>query len=179
MPPRNPTAIQLDFPELTADLISQLRLTGTIGLLDFVPTVLPVFIIGDRDLQIEANPPTYQPAEVFSASSNVLGAGAVILDTGQLAAGVHDISWGLSITALTALTNVSLQHRNAANTATLAEWHHQCLTTATEGDQFSSPPIFGINIGLNERLRWVNSVVQASASRAVSVWMIAARRPIP
>lgn len=156
MPPRNPNKIQLDFPELTADLISQLKLVGTVGLLDFAATVSPVFIIGDRDLTVKALAPVYQSSEVFHASSANPGVNGILADTGQLAAGSYDIfaeiAWVGSTTVKTA--GFRLQHRNASDNGTLATLSESLPPTADAHGQLVFPAT-GYKIGLNERLRYI------------------------
>ncbi len=177
MPPRDPAKIQLDFPLLTADLIDQLNLVGTIGLLDFAPTVLPVFIIGDRDLSVDAIAPTFTSSQIFSAFVGAPVANAVVLDTGELPAGTYDVFGQISFNGgAVGASHLELQLRNAANAATLAVLGDVTTTIASNsgGEQF---PIVGLEIAADERLR-VQMLV-TTGPPAVSATIGARLRPVP
>lgn len=173
MPPRDPTKIQLDFPLLVADLIEQLSLTGAVGLLDFAPTVVPVFIVGDRDLEVEAVAPVFQSTEIFSGDAANPVAGAVIVDTGQLPAGDYDVQLHghLAVTA-GGPQRVLFAHRNAANTADLAIFSIPMANTAANSWSWS----FGYRLATNERLR-LSAAVNTTGRVAGEIF--ARRRPQP
>lgn len=150
MPDRDPSKVQLDFPLLNADLIRQLRLTGQIGVMDFDPVVRPVFIIGDRGISIEVEQPVYEPAGIIDGSVNNAVAGSVLLDTGQLAGGIFDFKIYMSASLTTGAPNlVQVQHRNAANTATLDAWEAAITHNSTMIWDYE----FALLIALNERIR--------------------------
>lgn len=153
MPPRDHTKIQLDFPELVADMIEQLSLVGTVGLLDFAPTVLPVFIIGDRDLSVEANAPVFTSPEVFNGFAAAPAVNAIVVDTGQLVAGQFDLFAAISVMG-TGLGggHLELQHRNAANDATLAVLLDQPFNAIQNTSNIVLAPM-GYTLAENERLR--------------------------
>ncbi len=178
MPPRDPSKIQLDFPQLTADLIAQLNLIGTVGLLDFAPTVLPVFIIGDRDLTVDAVPVAYAAAEIFSGAATSPSVNDIIADTGQLPAGTYDVFAQIhsASSALVGPAHAALQHRNAANTATLATLADAAFTTTVLE---SAVRISGLGyiLSANERLRII--LLAQNMSGFLSGVIGARLRPIP
>lgn len=159
MPPRDPTKVQLDFPILQADLIRTLRLVGQIGLLDFDPVVRPTFIVGSRGLSIEQEQPLYLPAEIFQEEVINPAVNAIFADTGQLPAGDYDIQAWMSVSQTVGLDNsIQLQHRNAANTATLTSWF-MFASVATTNNFHAN---FGLRLAEDERFRVLSSVVQTS-----------------
>ena len=173
MPPRDPTRPQLDFPQLTADLIDKLRLVGTIGLLDFEPSVQPVFLVGERDIAFNLQQQVLQTGEFHSGIALNPIVNAVIVDTGQLVAGDFDI-W-LSMTTTAGNTPVlQYQHRNAANTVTLAD-----IPLAVGEDSGASFNLsFAVKVSTNERLRILNTQAILVAGHAVGSIM-ARRRLTP
>lgn len=178
MPPRDPAKVQLDNPLLVADLIAQLNLQGAVGVLDFDSVVRPVYIVGDRDLSVDADPPTFQSAEFFTGSVANPVANVVLVDTGALAAGIFDvfasISWAGTAAAFGA--GFRIVHRNAANTATLATLAENVPSNvATLGNQFL--PVFGYTIALNERLQWLSTASNLTGHAAALIG--AALRPTP
>lgn len=159
MPPRDPGKVQLDFPLLTADLIAQLRLTGTIGLMDFDPTVRPVFIVGDRDLEVEAVAPVVTPAQITNGAANNPAANQVIVDTGQLPAGNYDILLLMSARFSLLGGETIWEHRDAANAVTLSAW---AIETGTDF-ALSQSLTFSMSIVEDERLRMISG--QAGTGR--------------
>lgn len=179
MPVRDPTKTQLDNPQLVADLINELQIIGTIGLLDFIPAVNPVFIVGSRGLAINVELPVFQSAELFDGSGANQVAGTILADTGQLAAGDYDIWANLGVAGVSTPGNtgqVVLQHRNAANAATLATIVQVGLFTSA-GVVFGSLPLTGYQIAQDERIR--ASVVGATISGIAHCSMGVRRRPTP
>lgn len=178
MPPRDPSKIQLDFPLLTADLIEQLNLIGTIGLLDFAPTVIPVYIIGDRDLSVDAVAPAWTSAQIVEGFDTDPGFVDTIVDTGQLPAGTYDIFGAIGTKATgAAASRIELQHRNAANSATVQILLSMPFTT-TPSDTHATLAPMGYVIAANERLRVAlpGSVNSTGPVSAVIGFRI---RPIP
>lgn len=177
MPPRDPSKIQLDFPQLTADVIDQLNLVGTVGLLDFAPTVLPVFIIGDRDLSVDASPPVYTSAQIFTGSVFNPAAASVMATTGPLPAGTYDVFGQIGFTGgSVAAGQVQMQHRNAADAVNLAIMAELALDGGTGRVAVARMSPIGYVIAENERIR-----VQISTLGAGKFWaqIFAAIRPIP
>ena len=178
MPPRDPNKIQLDFPQLTADLIDQLNLIGTVGLLDFAPTVLPVFIIGDRDLSVDAVQPVFTSANISGGTASNPAINTIITDTGPLPAGDYDLFGEISYAGSGSLGGtVELQHRNAANAANLAIVSRVAAMAGIGVLGFSRLPLIGYRIAANERFR-IQNVVGAIAG-TVSGLIAARLRPIP
>jgi len=177
MPPRDPSLNQSDFPQLVADLIEQLKITGGVGLLDFDPTIRPVFIVGSRGLTIAAEQPSFQSAEVFSDSVVTPDANEVIVDTGQLAAGIFDVILTFGWHDMTANGQQQLQHRNAANNANLATWE---FVSKNVIGMFNVVPLrFAYQVAEDERLRFVNIVNQTDGSSELAATLMATRRTVP
>jgi len=174
MPPRNPTVVQLDFPVLTADLIDQLNLIGQVGLLDFEPSVRPVFIVGSRGLEVVSEQPVFTTSQVFSAQLLNPGANAVVADTGQLPAGNYDIKCWMALFINTGSGFLELEHRNAGNTATLASWF---LPNVNVDGSLSENYEFAIVVAEDERLRIFCPAALSSAR--VSGTIMARLRPSP
>jgi len=176
MPPRDPNVVQLDFPQLTSDLINELSLVGTIGLLNFLPEVRPTFIIGSRGLTAVVNDITYEPAEIFDGTIlTPVGANEIVADTGALAAGDFDVKiWAsLAVDAASGNTEtILIQHRNAANNANLSEWRSE----ANIGGQSDISIDIALLIALNERLRIVNRI---TFTGRISGTIAAKRRVVP
>jgi len=177
LPPRDPSKIQLDFPQLIADVIADLNLVGTVGLLDFAPTVLPVYIIGDRDLTVDSVPVAFRSAEIFSGFNAAAGIAAVIADTGALPAGTYDIFAKINLAGSTAaVAHAEVQHRNAANAATLAVLA-DVPTTSTVTSGNASILHSGYVLAGSERIR-IQMLVAALSGGITGV--IGARlRPVP
>jgi len=177
---RDASRVQLDFPDLVADLIRQLRLTGTLGLLELSDQVTPVYIVAQREgaLQVTVAPITFESAEITQGDAWSPAAFTVIADTGALAAGTYDLQLQLSITADAALVGgpLVIEHRNAANLVTLATLLSlhvgvSDIAAATES------PIFSYVLALNERLRIVTG--STAWIGGVTGHIYAALRPTP
>lgn len=158
MAERDPNRVQLDFPQLVADLIRQLRLTGTVGLLELTDQVTPVYIVAQRAgaLSITTSPPIFSSASLFAAQSNNPGINTIVLDTGPLPAGDYDVYAHISASgrATTIGSAVVIEHRDAANAVNLA-----ILLNAPWGlvEAYSHSTLAPIRytLALNERLRVV------------------------
>ena len=171
MPPRDVLITQLDNPDLVADLISELRIIGTVGLLGFEPSVVPTFIVGSRGLTVTAVQVDFLPAQIFSAQSNNPAANAIITDTGPLPAGSYDIKFALSnaITVMAVPGSTTFEHRDAANAASLYNWD---LTGASGVFSGSMVVEYAAVLAENERLR----VRQTQAFTGSVAGTIAAKR---
>lgn len=179
MAPRDPTKPQLDFPALVADLIEELRLTGQVGLLDFLDAVRPVYIVAAREgaLAFSATGPTFTSAGITGTSADNPALNVIVGDTGPLAAGDYDIWANMSMAiATTGIGPIELQHRNAANTATLAVLLH---LHGRAGDKTLSNqlPLIGYTVGLNERFRF--QVLVAGIAGSVGTVIGLQIRPTP
>lgn len=176
---RDPTRPQLDFPDLIADLITQLRLIGQVGLLNFSDQVIPTFLIGSRGINFGGDLPTFASAAVFGASAALPAANTVISDTGALPAGTYDLmaSVGYAGSIGVGTGTVELEHRNAANTVTLARMAVM-VVHAVNHTQNIDVPLMGYSIGLNERFR-VISPGTAMGAGGISSTIYAQIRPTP
>jgi len=179
MADRNANRPQLDFPQLTADIIRQLRLTGQIGLLEFSDQVAPVYIVAQREgaLDLVTNLPAFTSASMVDGSVFDPVAGTVIVDTGPLPAGTYDIFGSIRGTGVSLVTGatIELEHRNAANAATLAVLLNGTLTTGT-GFPTAALPLIGYVLALNERLRIITDTSLAGQFAGVIGTLI---RPTP
>jgi len=151
---RDPTRPQLEFPELVAELITLLRLTGQVGRLNFSDEVIPAFLIGSRGINFGGDLPAFTSAAVFDGSFGDPAANTVIADTGPLPAGTYDVQASLFGTGTVPTTPqvFDLQHRDAANLANLATLMFTVIT-ATEHTFAAVLPLTGYVLGLNERIR--------------------------
>lgn len=173
MPLRDPNAIQLDFPLLTADLIRQLNLIGTVGLLNFDPVVRPVFIVGDRDLTVQSVEPAFTPGQITTGEANNPAVNTVVADSLELPVGEYDVFFLVSITASVHLAaSDSFQHRNAANAATLNAWNITSTAPVTE-HLFMK---LALVIAEDERLRFITGT---GITGNVSVTIGHRIRPVP
>lgn len=180
MATRDASTPQLDFPQLVADLITTLQLTGQLGVLNMGDTVIPTISVGNvRPVTAVFLPVTFASAEILSATFDNPAGGQVIGDTGVLAAGTYDIWAHISTSGLVsagAAGPVTLEHRNAANNATLAT----LLSNSKRGsshEQFSHLDVIGYVIGLNERLRFI--FTGGTTSMFVATELGFAIRPTP
>ncbi len=161
MAERDASRVQLDFPQLTADIIAQLRLTGVVGLLDFLDQIRPVYIVASRAgaLALTADLPLFASAQITSGAAANPAANTVIGDTGALPAGDYDIFASISMSGLVAVglnTLVALQHRDAADAATLATLLTASYNSAANLAMPAQLPLTGYTIALDERFRFIN-----------------------
>lgn len=155
MAQRDASAVQLDFPELTADIIAALRLTGTLGLFNMSDTVIPVISVGNvRPQTFSFTPVIFESSEVVFGQAIDPLANVVLADTGSLAAGTYDIQGSLSYhgNSTAVGTAMVIEHRDAANAVTLATLLSLSSTTIKLAQSIVLP-LMGYVIGLNERLR--------------------------
>jgi len=176
---RNPAIPQLDFPQLTADIIRQLRLTGTLGLFNMSDVVNPVYIVAAREgaLNVVATTPVFGSGEIFTGFASVPAANAIVIDTGQLPAGDYDIFGSIAYSGTgTANGHIELQHRNAANAATLAVLIDSPNSGRSSAIEIALP-LTGYTLALNERLRV--QLLLAGNSGSVTGIIGARIRPTP
>lgn len=149
-------------PELTANLTRLLSITGPLGVLKVLDTIVPVVSLGDVvQPTITVVTPSFRSSDIFSAGVQVgQDAGTVLADTGQLAAGTYDVKVLIASASPTSLQEVDMEHRNAANAANLAVWPHYVVNDGRGPWAYE----FGYVLALNERLRAVQ-VVADSAGR--------------
>jgi len=180
MAERNQNIVQLDFPELTNDLIEQLQLKGVVGLLDFLDTVQPTYIVAARPglslATFEA--PIFASAEVFSGHAADPVANTVIADTGQLAAGTYNVQAQIGWTGLPALDGFfEIQHRNAANAATLSRMLIIPADPTFNSNLNALLPLIGYTIALNERIRAISPTSNTTGDLSATIY--ASVRPVP
>ena len=179
MAPRDPTLPQLDFPQLTADIIRQLRLTGQVGLLNFLDSIRPVYIVAQREgaLSITVTPPIFTSADITDATANNPAVNAITGDTGPLPAGNYDVFASITQSGTLILNGtVQLQHRDAANAVTLAVLINIAIDGAGFGHQDDLAPIV-YTLALNERLRVQN--LGGAIVGVISTVIAAKIRPTP
>ncbi len=179
---RDASIVQLDFPQLVADLITTLRLTGALGVLNLSDTVIPVISVGDvRPPTFSFTPVTFSSGEIVSGFLHDAPGNTVIADNAPLVAGTYDLHLFLSNAGINpiALTRpLEVQHRNAANTVTLAVLLSLATPSTSSGPGSAQTSIFGYVIGSAERLR-VQSPNLAVSGGGVSGIIYAAIRPTP
>ncbi len=163
-------------PALQAAVIRQFNLRGALSPFELTEKVVPIFdigqlvgaaptvvttLVGSQGIRVgTANAGVYLPVggirrndgDITNSGATVNpAAAAVIVDTGQLAAGTHFfhaiINWNAAI------LDFQIEWRNAANAATLALWGFQ-VGTGQPSVQFGPHPL---NIATNERLRVVTA----------------------
>jgi len=153
VPSRDPSVVQADFPVLVADLINQLQLVGTVGLLNFLPEIRPTFIVGSRGLTLEPQPTVFLSSQVFTGEVTNPAGNVIIIDTGPLPEGDYDVVATLSAAATAGVTSRnSLEHRNAANAATVSDF----FSFVTPTGEMNYSITIALRVLLNERLRWFN-----------------------
>ena len=183
MPPRDPGKSQLDFPLLIADLIRELRLLGApIGLLDFNPSVQPVYIVSARGgaLDVLASQPVFESSEIFSDTVSSPLVDAVLADTGQLPAGTYDIQAFMSRSASGAAGGnriIEFQHRNAANAANLSAIGTGVMSDVTMFDTVNRSFQFATVLALDERIRFQNLL--GTTPGQVTTTIMVSRRVVP
>jgi len=170
----DPSIPQVNDPELEADLIRVLSVVGRVGKLRVADIVIPTVSLGNVVQQtVEVRQPAFTSSNIFSAGAQVAAAiNTVHADTTALAAGTYDVKIIIRAGAALFAMVFQVQHRNAANTANLAQWDF-----VPEGDNGSilvANETFGYELGLNERIRILN-LTAMTAGRA-SVATIFARR---
>lgn len=176
---RDPTRPQLEFPELVAELITQLRLSGQVGRLNFSDEVIPAFLIGSRGINFGGDLPVFNSAAVFQGDAILPGANFILVDTGPLPAGDYDMMLTMSLFGNTAggTGTMQLQHRNAANAATLANMM-AIPVSGTFREMDTTLPLMAYTLGLNERLR-VASAGVAMTVGSLSATLFVRIRPTP
>lgn len=164
MAERDPNVAQVDDPVLQADLLRVLRVRGPLGILNVPDLVMPVVLMGSvRPFDFVVLQPAYAPGNVSSDTAVAPAVNTVLADTGALAAGTYDFQAFLNYGALaTTQRAVELQHRNAANAASLAVWRQEYGLNPVPR-HFS----FAVIVAANERLRF-ETLSAFGAGEAVS-----------
>ena len=179
MAPRDGLRPQIDFPQLIADVIRDLNVRGPLGVLNLSDEVRPVFIIGARGLTVTSNAIAFTSADINFGDVTSPVAGTVVVDTGPLAAGTYDclLQFSANMT-IGGVSPIRAEHRNAANSATLATLASLLMVSGVPSDGQVWTPLFGYEIALNERLRLVSPAFNSTGGgMAGSIW--AHRRVVP
>lgn len=121
----NPRVPQVNDPELEAALNRVLRIIGPMGKLNVADTVVPVVNLVDVTTPtILVETPAFTTGEQFGGAE-ISGpvAGQIFADTLGLTAGTYDVIVILGNTDNSSDKSFTIQHRNAADSANLFEWH--------------------------------------------------------
>jgi len=172
------TVPQVNDAELEVGLIRALSVVGQIGKLRVLDIVIPTISLGDViQPTVEVRSPSYRSTDVFSAGVQIApAAGAVLADTTGLAEGIYDVQYYLTTTDTAGTRLLALEHRNAANTATLATW--EFIVYDALGN-VSRPWVLNplaYEIAANERLRIVVGAVAIAAGVPAVATIFARRR---
>ncbi len=110
--------------QFVADLIRDLQVVGTLGVLNVSDGIVPVYLLGQRTaFQFEVQDPFYAAGEVFTEDEQTNPAANFILaDTGQLPAGTYDLIYTVNQSSAAVDMSARFQHRNAANAADINSW---------------------------------------------------------
>jgi len=160
----DPNVPQVNDPELEANILRELSIVGQLGKLRVLDVVLPTFSLGNVIQQtVEVLTPSFRSTDIFSGGQLVApAAGAVLADTAALPAGTYDVKMGFSSDDGANQNEIQVQHRNAANTATLAVYS---LVSATGRVGIAQTWWeYGYELAINERLRIVNVLVSAAGT---------------
>ena len=148
-------------------MIADLKLSGTVGLLDFLTAVRPIYIVGTRAGGLVATvvPPTFGSADIFSGFATGPAANTVIVDTGQLPAGNYDVIAMAALGSDSSAGEFRLEHRNAANAANLATWPITRRTGAADGTSLNGmfPLSMRYTLAADERLRFFTTFISGAS----------------
>lgn len=139
---------------------------------DLINTVQPVSIV-DSDIVIPASI-TPQLMDIPFTAGDVVGAGAgaILADTGALAAGNYQvlIQYGTDNSgAIT--TSLLFQRRDAANAANRWELRATCNSGAAVSPfSWMCQPFF-VTLADNERIRVVNQIAAALLTQKANIWI--------
>lgn len=149
----DPNTPQVIDPERVVDLTRLLQIRGPLGVLNVLDTIVPVVNMGDVVTRtVTVLQPAFRSTDVFSAGEqNGAPLNTVHADTGALPEGTYDIFLDVS-PVITDSLRWKIQHRNADNTANLAEWSH--LVVSGSGAPYQQG--LGYEVSINERLRILN-----------------------
>lgn len=174
MAERIPGAPQIDDPQILADFIRAIPIRGKLGELNVLDVLLPTFQIGTlTPVQVTLQQPSFGSAFLFSAGHQVaVAANFVHADTLGLPAGTYEVMFGISTGGESGNIPWTVEHRNAANTVTLASLP---LVTEAEGN-VHGPFALAYDFGATERLRIVNGTLFGGGSRSAA-WIYARIRP--
>jgi len=161
--------------DLKVQMIRDLEVVGPVDDLELIPAILPVISLGSVVQQTTLIlQPAFRSTDLFSAGEvDNVAAGAVLADTGQMAAGIFDVTIGMGF-ATGIQTRFAFEHRDAADAATLATIPFVGFTGSPGGNWMGES--FGYEVALNERLRIV-TVALLGAGQIVGAYVMARIRP--
>ncbi len=160
---------------LIAELLEFLSVRGRLGRLPLADLVVPVINLGDvRTANVDVLQPAFRSLDIFSAGPQTApGAGTVLADTTAVPLGTYDCKvFGRSNSGAGFTETIRVQHRDAANAATLAEWDIGLINGPGDAIVNSGLENFAYELALNERLRIVNPVA-GQAGREYSATIFA------
>lgn len=172
MADKDPNLPQSADPELQANLVRLLRVQGPLGELNVLDVIIPTVTMGQVvPLDVQVRQPRFRSTDVFSVGF-LQGAAidTIHADTGQLAAGDYDIQLYISPNSSTD-SIWRVEHRNAANNATLAQWGTTSPINASQNLQQT----LAYELGDNERLRILNGTTIPPGA-FTTAWIFARRR---
>ena len=164
----DPNVPIVDDPELEANLVRDLSIIGRIGRLRVLDLVMPTISLGSVvQSTVEVRQASFRSTDVHSNGMQAApAAGAVLADTGQLAAGIYDcIIYAWSNQNSNTARRIDIEHRNAANAANLAVWAHAVSQAGGSLEHTVWPPYaFGYEVATNERLRAITPVAGSAGT---------------
>lgn len=153
----DPTKPQVTDPVTVADLARLLSIRGSLGVLDVADIIVPTISVGSlAPISVAIRQPAYRSTDVFSAGVlTAAAAGAIQADTTALPAGTYDVQlYMLPSAGLVGPLEMEVQHRDAADAATLAVWTF-LIGSGVDGAGRQDQN-FAYELANNERLRIVN-----------------------
>ena len=160
-----PGVPQVDDPELLAAIVRALAIKGPLGRLNVSDLVVPAIIVAD------VSDPSWAPTQIHSNGIQVAPvAGVILVDTGPLAAGIHDLKIILTSNDIATVNSVTVVHRNFDDTGTV-----EIIDLAI--GQNGSPLIldYATSFVAGERIRIILLLAGAALSRYSAIVMAARR----
>jgi len=170
----DPNTPQVVDPERVVDLTRLLQIRGPLGVLNVLDTIVPVVNMGDVVARsITVNQPAFRSTDIFSAGVLLAPAvGTVLADTLALPEGTYDVQLQMSSNSANTFSDAfEVQHRNAADNANLATWSF-LIATAPDRTTGYAQQAFAYELGINERLRIINTLI-GEAGRAFACTIFA------
>lgn len=163
-----PTSID---PELQASIVRLLRVRGELGSLLVSDIISPVIQVGSTvPLEVAIRQPAFLPANWFTEGVQATpGANTDLADTLALPAGTYDLIVHIDAVITAADETIDIQHRNAANNATLAEIF---MMGPKPGPSSELHLVFAQEFAENERLR-VRTGGAFGAGEDANAWIFA------
>lgn len=156
MAERDPAVPQSDDQDLQADLVRLLQIVGPLGRFNVADIIVPVVSMGDVVTRtIESRTRAFRSSEVFTEGRQTAAPLFTLhADTGPaLTAGIYDLMVHIAA-CNTPNTPWDIEHRDAANAATVVSWNANTTNQGGVGLDQS----FAYEFALNERLRIRNAL---------------------